>query len=264
MKRFAFAAMIVVLSAFAFTPGFVRADIAESPAIGAADVPQCVSDSISASGRPAADKELDAGRRPDQMMAFFGIKPGMKVADIFAGGGYTTELLSRIVGPTGTVYSQNGPLGEKFKKIGDAWHARLKNPELKNVVEVDKPFDAKDLIPVAPGTLDAVVMNMNYHDMVGFHLGPDHVNAAVFEALKPGGIYGVVDHSAAKGSGDRDAATLHRIDQDFETKQIEAAGFKLAAASSAMRHPEDDRTWFVFAHRGATDRFMLKFVKPEK
>jgi len=194
-------------------------------------------------------------------MAFYGIKPGMKVADIFAGGGYMTELISRIVGSTGTVYSQNGPFPERFKEIGDAWNERLKEPALKNVVAVSKPYNAPDLLPVAPGSLDAVIIHLDYHDMVGFKLDRENVNAAVFKALKPGGIYGIVDHSAKGGTGDTETTRLHRIDEDFLIKDVEKAGFKLTGASAALRHPEDDRTWLVFLHRGETDRFMLKFMK---
>jgi predicted methyltransferase len=241
----------------------LAATIAETAPIPAAAIPKDVSAAINASDRPADDKKLDAGRKPDQIMAYYGIKPGMKVADVFAGGGYMTEIESRIIGPTGTVYSQNIPFPDAFKKIGDSWEARLKEPALKNVVAIRKPFDAPDLLPVPPGSLDAVIIHLNYHDIVGFKMHPENVNAAVFKALKPGGIYGIVDHSAKAGTGDADATTLHRIDENFEIAQIEKAGFKLAGASSALRHPEDDRTWKVFEHRGETDRFMLKFVKPQ-
>jgi predicted methyltransferase len=239
----------------------VATSTAETAPIPASQIPKEVTDAINSPDRPAADKALDAGRRPDQIMAFYEIKPGMKIADIFAGGGYMTELYARIVGPTGTVYSQNGPFPEQFKKIGDAWNERLKEPALKNVVKVSKPFDAPDLLPVPPDSLDAVIIHLNYHDMVGFKLNRDNVNAAVFKALKPGGIYGIVDHSAKLGAADTQTTTLHRIDEDFLIKDIEKAGFKLHGASSALRHPEDDRTWNVFKHRGETDRFMLKFVK---
>jgi predicted methyltransferase len=132
---------------------------------------------------------------------------------------------------------------------------------LANVVAVNHPFDA-GVLPVEAGSLDAVLMNLNYHDLVGRGVRRDQVNAAVFKALKPGGIYGIVDHSAQVGSGARDVSTLHRIDESFVIKEIEKAGFKLAATGTALRHPEDDRTWYVFEHRGETDRFMLKFVKP--
>jgi predicted methyltransferase len=247
---------------FALSPP-LAATIAQTAPIPAAAIPKEITAAINAPDRPAADKKLDAGRKPDQIMAFYGIKPGMKVADVFAGGGYMTELESRIVGPTGTVYSQNMPFPERFKKTGEAWEARLKSPALKNVVAIRKPFDAPDLLPVPPGALDAVIIHLNYHDLVGFKLHPENVNAAVFKALKPGGIYGIVDHSAKAGTAEADASTLHRIDENFEIAQIEKAGFKLAGASSALRHPEDDRTWKVFEHRGETDRFMLKFVKPQ-
>jgi predicted methyltransferase len=238
-----------------------EAGVPESTPIPAAQIPADISAAINSPERPAADKALDAGRHPDQILAFYGIKPGMKIADIFAGGGYMTELFSRVVGPTGTVYSQNGPFPDKFKKIGDAWNERLKEPALKNVVKVSKPFNAPDLLPVPADSLDAVIIHLNYHDLVGFKLDRENVNAAVFKALKPGGIYGIVDHSAPAGSGAADTATTHRIDEDFLIKDVEKAGFKLSGASSALRHPEDDRTWLVFKHRGETDRFMLKFTK---
>jgi len=239
----------------------VAASVAETAPVPASQIPKEVTDAINAPDRPAADKALDAGRRPDQIMAFYGIKPGMKIADVFAGGGYMTELYARIVGPSGKVYSQNGPFPEKFKKIEDAWDARLKEPALSNVVKVSKPFDAPDLLPVPPDSLDAVIIHLNYHDMVGLKVNRENVNAAVFKALKPGGIYGIVDHSAKPGTGDTQTTTLHRIDEDFLIKDVEKAGFKLSGASNALRHPEDDRTWYVFKHRGETDRFMLKFVK---
>jgi len=239
----------------------IATSTAETAPVPASQIPKEITDAINSPDRPAADKALDAGRRPDQIMAFYGIKPGMKIADIFAGGGYMTELYARIVGPTGTVYSQNGPFPEKYKKIGDLWNERLKEPALKNVVKVSKPFDAPDLLPVPPDSLDAVIIHLNYHDMVGFKLNRENVNAAVFKALKPGGIYGIVDHSAKPGTGDTQTTTLHRIDEDFLIKDVEKAGFKLSGASSALRHLEDDRTWIVFKHRGQTDRFMLKFIK---
>ena len=239
----------------------VATSTTETAPIPAAQIPADITAAINSPERPAADKELDAGRRPDQILAFYDIKPGMKIADIFAGGGYMTELYARIVGPSGTVYSQNGPFPEKFRKIGDAWEQRLKEPALKNVVKVSKPFNAPDLLPVPPDSLDAVIIHLNYHDLVGFKLDRENLNAAVFKALKPGGVYGIVDHSAAAGTGDTETATLHRIDEDFLIKDVEKAGFKLSGASSALRHPEDDRTWLVFKHRGQTDRFMLKFTK---
>src|ERR1700722_15264816 len=264
---------LIFLSVVAFA-GFVlitspaRAQIqpaatstSEAAPIPGTQIPADITAAINSPERPAADKALDAGRKPDQILAFYEIKPGMKVADIFAGGGYMTELFARVVGPTGKVYSQNAPFPEQFKKIGDQWNQRLKEPALKNVVQVNKPFDAPDLLPVPPDSLDAVIIHLNYHDLVGFKFNRDNVNAAVFKALKPGGIYGIVDHSAPAGTGEADTATIHRIDEDFLIKDVEKAGFSIYGASSALRNPKDDRTWLVFKHRGETDRFMLKFVK---
>jgi predicted methyltransferase len=239
----------------------VATSTSEAPPIPSTQIPADITAAINSPERPAADKALDPGRKPDQILAFYEIKPGMKVADIFAGGGYMTELFARVVGPSGKVYSQNAPFPDQFKKIGDQWDERLKEPALKNVVKVSKPFDAPDLLPVPPDSLDAVIIHLNYHDLVGFKMNRENVNAAVFKALKPGGIYGIVDHSAPAGTGGADAATIHRIDEDFLIKDVEKAGFRLYGASSALRHPEDDRTWLVFKHRGETDRFMLKFVK---
>src|SRR5690242_1106707 len=157
--------------------------VKESTPIPAGKIPQAIKAAVNSPERSAEDKSLDPGRKPGQMLAFFGIKPGMKVADLFAGGGYTTELLSRAVGADGKVYSQNPEFPPKYSKIGKAWEERLKKPALKNVVAVKKPFDAPDLLPVAPGTLDAALMNMNYHDLVGLGLDRDKLNASVFKAL---------------------------------------------------------------------------------
>ncbi|HVA83618.1 MAG TPA: hypothetical protein VNF28_01830 [Candidatus Binataceae bacterium] len=245
------------------TDAAAEAGVASQGAIPAAQIPKPITDAMSSPDRPAADRQMDAGRNFGQVLAFFGIAPGMKVADLWAGGGYTTELLARTVGPSGKVYSQNGPFPPAFKKGEEAWKARLKEPGMSNVVELQKPFDhPDDILPVPPESLDAVIINMNYHDMVGRGYDRARINAAVFKALKPGGVYGVIDNSAVPGSGARDAGTLHRIDEAFEINEIKRGGFRLAAVSSVLRNPKDDRTWFVMQHRGEQDRFVLKFIKP--
>jgi predicted methyltransferase len=260
---FLLVAPVAVATAAAAQSAPVAATIAETAPIPESKIPDYIKAAVNSPERPAADKALDAGRKPEQMLAFFGIEPGMKVADLWAGGGWSSELLARTVGPDGKEYSQNPPAFlEKFKKAGDAWKARLKEPGLANVVEVARPFDSHDLLPVPPGSLDAVITNMNYHDMVGRGFDMKLINSQVMKALKPGGVYGIIDHSAQPGSGARDTTTLHRIDEALVKKQVEAAGFKLVGESSALRNPKDDRTWFVFKHRGQTDRFMLKFEKP--
>jgi len=240
--------------------------VAESAPLPPDQISQEIKDALAAVDRPAADKALDAGRRPEQMLAFFGIRPGMKVADLFAGGGYTTELLSRVVGPTGTVYSQEPVFPPESQQIEQVWSTRLSQPTFKNVIAVHKSFGSDDLLPVKPGSLDAIIINMNYHDLVLLGVDRDKLNAEMFRALKPGGVYGIVDHSAKAGSGLKDIS-LHRIDEGLLVNEVETAGFRLAAASGALRHPEDDRTWVTAPRaagerRGTSDRFMLKFVKP--
>ena len=238
------------------------AAVQNESALPAAQIPSYITDAINAPARPAADRDSDASRQPAQVMAFFGVKPGMQVADLWAGGGYTTELLARIVGPTGKVYSQNIQFPDKFKKAEASWKARLTEPGLGNVTEVTKPFDAPDLIPAAPGTLDAVFINLNYHDLFDINADPDKLNATVLNLLKPGGFYCIVDNSAQAGSGTRDTNTLHRIDEAFVIKQIEKDGFKLVATSDVLRNPKDPRTEPFWKINHSQDRFILKFVKP--
>ena len=227
-----------------------------------AQLPKYVIDAVNSPDRPAADRKLDQSRRPAQLMTFFRIQPGMRVADMWAGGGYTTELLARIVGPKGRVYSQNAPFPEKFKEAEEAWKARLKEPAMGNVNEVTAAFDSPRMLPVAPGSLDAVLINLNYHDLVGRGYDRAKFNAAVFKALKPDGLYCTADNSAQAGTGARDASTLHRIAESYEIREIEAAGFRLAASSVILRNPRDDRTLPFWKMDRMQDRFVLRFVKP--
>jgi predicted methyltransferase len=241
--------------------------ISESAPFKAEEIPGPIRDAVAAADRPEADKALDAGRQPAQMLAFFGISPNMKVADLWAGGGYTTELLARVVGPGGKVYSQEPIFPPELRQIEDAWTKRLTTPALAHVVvPVHKAMADPDFQLAPDGSLDAVVINMNYHDMVLQKLDRDRINGVVLRALRRGGVYGVVDHAAKPGSGDA-GLQLHRIDQDFLVAEVEKAGFKLAAASAALRNPADDHTWSTSPRaagekRGTSDRFMLRFVKP--
>jgi predicted methyltransferase len=259
-------AYLAISSALAFLiAGSVYANSAEveqQHVISESQIPVYIVQAVGSPARPAADRELDSSRKPEQILAFFGIKPGMKVADLWAGGGYTTELLARTVGPTGKVYSQNMEFPARFKKAADLWEARPKEPGMANVVEITKPFDSPDLLPVPPGSLDAVIIDMNYHDMVGRGFNRDNINRAVFAALKPGGIYGLVDNSAKPGTGAQDANTLHRIDENFEVGEIEKDGFRLVATSDVLRNPNDPRTQPFWKINHTQDRFVLKFVKP--
>ena len=263
MKRHTFIATFIALTFVIMAGGRANsAEVAREHALAQSQIPEYIVDAVNSPARPAADRELDASRKPEQILAFFGIKPGMNVADLWAGGGYTTELLARIVGPSGKVYSQNMEFPARFKKAGEMWQTRVSEPGISNVVEVTKPFDSPELLPVPPGSLDAVIINMNYHDMVGRGFNRDNINHAVFTALKPGGIYGLVDNSAKPGTGASDASTLHRIDENFEVSEIEKAGFRLAATSDVLRNPNDPRTQPFWKINHTQDRFVLKFVKP--
>jgi predicted methyltransferase len=214
--------------------------------------------------RSDADRALDPGRHPTETMAFFGIAPGQHVAEIGSGSGYTAELLARAVGPTGTVYGQNPKwLLEKFAE--KPWSARLAKPVMKNVTRLDREFD--DPVPADVKGLDAVISVLFYHDTVWLKVDRDKMNRAAFAALRSGGIYGIIDHSAQPGSGLRDVKTFHRIDEAALKAEVLRAGFKLADEANFLRNPADTRDWSdapnaAADRRGTSDRFVLKFVKP--
>ena len=237
---------------------------AAAPVPTAAPVPKAVADAVAAPDRSDADRALDGGRHPAETLAFFAIAPGAKVADLGAGGGYTSELLARVVGPTGVVYGQNPRLVlERFAE--KPWSERLKKPINAKIVRVDREFD--DPLPPDAHDLDAVVIVLFYHDTVWQGVDRAKMNAAIFRALRPGGVYGIVDHSARSGSGTEDVKTLHRIEESVVKQEVEAAGFVLAGEAEFLRNPGDQRDWndspvAAGEKRGESDRFVLKFVKP--
>lgn len=229
----------------------------------AADVPAPIKAAIAASDRSDDDRRLDAGRKPGEVFAFFGIAPGMKVGELFAGSGYTTELLARIVGDAGVVYGQNT---KEFmdKSLRQPWTERAAKPVMKHVVTVERPFESP--FPPEVKGLDAVVFVLSYHDAAATSADREKMNKAVYAALKKGGIYAIVDSSAPPGSGTRDAATLHRIDEATVKQEVAAAGFKLAGESDVLRNASDARDWnsspsAAGTRRGTDDRFVLKYVK---
>ncbi|HEV8713817.1 MAG TPA: class I SAM-dependent methyltransferase [Candidatus Binatia bacterium] len=209
--------------------------------------------------RPEDERKLDAGRKPDEVLKFFGVKPGDKVADIMAGGGYYTAILSQVVGDKGVVYSANNAFMKGFVK--DKLDVRLQNPVFANVKHIDGEID-KLALPT-DGSLDFVLIHLNYHDLVLKNDNRAAMNKIIFAALKPGGVYGIVDHYAKDGSGSEFTESLHRIDKAVVVKEVNNAGFVLAKEGDMLRHPEDPRTEGVFKHRGETDRFVLRFEKPK-
>ncbi|HXK24421.1 MAG TPA: SAM-dependent methyltransferase [Myxococcota bacterium] len=233
-------------------------------AVSTLKIPPAVQAAVDAPDRSADDRALDAGRHPAQTLAFFGIRPGERVAELGAGGGYTTELLARVVGPEGRVYGQNSPLIlERFAE--KPWSLRLGKPVMVGVVRLDRAFD--DPFPPDVRDLDAVLIVLLYHDTVWMKVDRARMNRSVYAALAPGGVYGIVDHSAAPGHGVADVETLHRIEEQTVRDEVEAAGFALAAEGDFLRNPEDPRDWnasprVAAERRGTSDRFVLKYVKP--
>lgn len=220
---------------------------------------------IDAKDRTDADRALDAGRHPGELLAFAGIKPGMKVADLISGSGYTTELLARAVGKKGVVYAQNNKfIVEKFAAA--PWAERLARPVNKDVVRVERELE--EPLPPEAKDLDAVFMVLVYHDTYWLKTDRARMNKAIFDALEPGGAYIVVDHSGRTGSGSSEVMSLHRIEESVVRAEIEAAGFKLESEGMFLRDPQDARDWNASPmaakeRRGHSDRFVLKFVKPK-
>jgi len=219
---------------------------------------------IDAPDRDAADRALDGGRHPAELLSFFGVKRGQRVAELMAGGGYTAELLARAVGPQGKVFAVNSPfILQRFAE--QPWSTRLKKPVMKNVVRLDREID--DPFPADVKNLDVVFANLVYHDFVWMKVDRNKLNQAVLRALKPGGVYAIVDHSARPADGANATETLHRIDEEFVKQEITAAGFRLDASSDFLRNPDDTRDWndsprVAGERRGTSDRFVLKFVRP--
>jgi predicted methyltransferase len=223
-----------------------------------------IKDAVAAADRSDDDKKLDGGRKPAEVLAFFKVAPGQRIGELFAGGGYTSELLARVVGDSGKVYSQNTKeILDKFAR--KPWTERSAKPVMKNVVSLERPID--EPFPADVTQLDAVITILNYHDTVNMKADRAKMNKAIFDALKPGGIYAIVDHSAQDGSGTRDCETLHRIDEAVVKDEVTKAGFKLDAESDVLRNKADPRDWNASPRqaaekRGTSDRFTLRFVKP--
>jgi predicted methyltransferase len=199
--------------------------------------------------RSAADRANDLRRKPVEMLAFIGVRPGVHAVDISAGGGYTTELIARAVGPKGRVYAQSA---KPSPRLVD----RLKS--LPNIVLLARKLE--DPIPGEVSALDLATLMFNYHDFSQLDRGA--MNRAVFRALKPGGIYVIADHSGRPGTGISDSRTLHRIEEAFLRKEVEAAGFRLVEEGSFLRNPADPRDRETPEPAQPKDEFVLKFVKP--
>jgi predicted methyltransferase len=213
---------------------------------------------MAAPDRSDADRKADTRRDPLPLLAFADLRPGMKVLDMGAGGGYSTELIARAVVPGGVVYGQNAPdLGEKAKA---AFDARLKTPAMKDAVADVRPFDD----PAPPGVHDfnLITFLFYYHDTTYMNVDRAEMDRNMFAVLKPGGFLVIADHSALPGQGTSVGKTLHRIEENTLRKEVEAAGFRVVAEGNFWRHPDDTRDFPSYRPTMPVDEFVLKFQKP--
>jgi len=249
-----YTSLIAACTALAFTGAALAAD-AIAPAIMSA---------VADASRPAADKARDADRKPAELIAFAGIKPGDKVGDIVPGGGYFTRIFAKTVGAAGKVYAiVPRELVATRATAADPVKQIAAEPGYGNVTVVVAPLDNIKV----PEALDVAWTSLNYHDMHTPLMGPTNMgayNKAVFNALKPGGVYIVIDHAATLGAGQSVAEDLHRIDPQSVEAEVTGIGFVLVEKSDLLANPADDHNTRVFDSgiRGKTDQFVMKFRKP--
>jgi predicted methyltransferase len=236
------AALILALGACSTTP-------VEDPRAAAARVQNVIESPI----RTDQDRRMDAARHPAEFLPFTTVKPGMQVLDVAAGGGYTSQLMALAVGPTGMVWAQREQPGAALtKRLGDQPQA--------NLVLVLRPFE--DPVPEQAGKLDLITLVLNYHDISYLPVDRAKMNQRLFAALKPGGKFVVIDHSAKAGADISSGKTLHRIDQAIVVAEVRKAGFVLEAESDFLRDAADTREVSSGDSKIPTDKFALRFVKP--
>jgi predicted methyltransferase len=213
---------------------------------------------LAAPDRSDADRQADKRRDPAPFLTFAALRPGMKVLDMGAGGGYSTELIARAVAPGGIVYGQNpADLGEKPKA---AFDARLKTPAMKDVVADIRPFD--DPVPPDVHDLDLITFLFYYHDTTYMNVDRAAMDRKLFTALKPGGFLVIADHSALPGQGTSVGKTLHRIEESTLRQEVEAAGFRVVAEGNFWRSPDDTHDFPSYRPSVPVDNFVLKFQRP--
>ncbi len=234
-----------------------------SATAAAAKPSAAIAAAVADKGRPTEDTGRDADRKPAEMLEFAGVKPGQTVADFLPGGGYFTRIFSKAVGPKGAVYAVISEAQAANKDKPPAVAALAADANYGNIKVVAANFQTLAL----PTPADVIWTSQNYHDLHLSRLSLDvaAVNKAVFNALKPGGYYIVLDHAAPAGTPIDSVNTAHRIDPAIVKSELEAAGFKLVGESKVLRNPKDDYAKNVFdpAVRGHTDQFIYKFQKPK-
>jgi predicted methyltransferase len=269
-----------------------------SPAISSEQIGRI----LAAPDRSAADRTNDLRRHPAQMLDFIGIRPGIVAVDLSAAGGYTTELLARSIGPSGTVYGQSRPRNPEKPAIAPAASEGNSHPNVvpptavvpstapaaaptgprpspvaladreeklraaavpaAPIVAVIRPFEDPMPPELAAERVDLVTLMFNYHDLGFMGVDRSAMNRAVFRALKPGGLFVIADHAGRPGTGISESGTLHRIEEVFLRQEVEAAGFRLLAEGDFLRNPDDPRDKNTPDPPQPKDEFVLKFVKP--
>jgi predicted methyltransferase len=240
---------------------FATTGMAKTPA-----APKAIAAAVADPARPQADRDRDADRKPAECIAFAGLKPGQRIADLLPGGGYFTRIFSGVVGARGQVFAVAPPKRADAPvdrpEPAAAVRAISADAHYKNVtVSVEKVAELK-----LPEKLDMVWTSQNYHDVHNVpNIDVGAFNKAVFESLKPGGIYIVIDHAAEKGAGFTVTSTLHRSDPDAVKTEVMTAGFQFVGASDVIANPADDHMTAVFEKglHDKTDRYVLKFRKPK-
>jgi predicted methyltransferase len=255
------AATMILAASAAFAPSFAgEAPPAAPPKPYAipAGAPDYVRKAVQSPERTPAMTARDADRKPAELLMLSGVKPGDKVVEFAAFGQYFTTMLTSIVGDKGMVYMYDLPYMEApTGKASRDFAAKHPNSKFEIV-----DYNTMTL----PDGVDVVFNVLYYHDLPLNKIDTAALNAKIFKALKPGGVFFIVDHNAAPGTGTRDVETLHRIDPEVIRKEVKAAGFELVEDSKLLANPEDDRTWgpFTRGKRGTTDQSVLKFRKPAR
>jgi predicted methyltransferase len=264
----------------------------DSPPLSSAQIVQI----LSSPDRTTADRTNDLRRKPEQMLAFIGIRPGIVALDLSAAGGYTTELLARSIGATGRVYGQSRPRDPNPAPTNVAVPEGNSNPNLAPgttpaaspaaprpspvaladrearlreagipaapIVALSRPFEDPVPSDLASEKIDLVTLMFNYHDLGHLAVDRARMNQAVFRALKPGGLYVIADHPGRPGTGISESGTLHRIEEAFLRQEVEAAGFRLAEEGKFLRNPNDPKDKNTPDPPQPKDEFVLKFVRP--
>jgi predicted methyltransferase len=242
---------------------FAAANLAGGYALAAGSVADVITAAVADPARPQADRDRDVARKPVESLQFSGVKPGDAVADFNASGGYFTRLFSDVVGSRGHVYAIEPVEIQQYIAKSTA-ELRGYTANHRNItVLVEPALESLHL----PRKLDLFWISQNYHDLHDKFFGPVDIaafNKAVFAALKPGGSYVVLDHTAAAGAPADVTETLHRIEPSTVRREVEAAGFVFDGESVVLANPADPRTIKVFdkSIQGHTDQFILKFRKP--